>query len=217
MTARHDYFCSVYGPVASWRFGSSLGIDPIGLVSTCSFNCAYCQLGEIEQKTEQRKTFITSEQISRDLRDFAPWDVDIVTLSGSGEPTLALNLGEILATVKEMTRRPVAVLTNSTLLGDARVRQDLSKADIVAAKIDAVSEAQWRRVNRPVPGLDWQILWSGLRQFRQEWSGKLAIQTMVLASWSPQDQDQYIDLMQQLQPMKFNLTPRPVPGQDKDN
>ncbi len=89
--------------------------------------------------------------------------MDIVTLSGSGEPTLALNLGEILATVKEMTRRPVAVLTNSTLLGDARVRQDLSKADIVAAKIDAVSEAQWRRVNRPVPGLDWQILWSGLR------------------------------------------------------
>ncbi len=46
MTARQDYFCSVYGPVASWRFGSSLGIDPIGLVSTCSFNCAYCQLGE---------------------------------------------------------------------------------------------------------------------------------------------------------------------------
>ena len=92
MTARQDYFCSVYGPVASWRFGSSLGIDPIGLVSTCSFNCAYCQLGEIEQKTEQRRIFITSEQISRDLSAFAPWDVDIVTLSGSGEPTLALNL-----------------------------------------------------------------------------------------------------------------------------
>ena len=205
MTARQDYFCSVYGPVASWRFGSSLGIDPIGLVSTCSFNCAYCQLGEIEQKTEQRRIFITSEQISRDLSAFAPWDVDIVTLSGSGEPTLALNLGEILATVKEMTRRPVAVLTNSTLLGDARVRQDLSKADIVAAKIDAVSEAQWRRVNRPVPGLDWQELWWGLRQFRQEWSGKLAIQTMVLASWSPQEQDQYIDLMQQLQPDEIQL------------
>jgi wyosine [tRNA(Phe)-imidazoG37] synthetase (radical SAM superfamily) len=60
----------------------------------------------LSKKTEQRKTFITSEQISRDLRDFAPWDVDIVTLSGSGEPTLALNLGEILATVKELTSSP---------------------------------------------------------------------------------------------------------------
>jgi wyosine [tRNA(Phe)-imidazoG37] synthetase (radical SAM superfamily) len=57
MTARHDYFCSVYAPVASWRFGSSLGIDPIGLVSTCSFNCAYCQLGEIEQKNRATKNF----------------------------------------------------------------------------------------------------------------------------------------------------------------
>jgi wyosine [tRNA(Phe)-imidazoG37] synthetase (radical SAM superfamily) len=215
MAPQYSYFCSVYGPVISWRFGTSLGIDPIGSVSTCSFNCAYCQLGEIEQKTCQRQIFVTSEQIRRDLSAFAPWDVDIVTLSGSGEPTLALNLGEILTAVKEMTGRPVAVLTNSTLLGDGEVRQALSKADIVAAKIDAVSEAQWRRVNRPVPGLDWQGLWSGLRQFRQEWSGKLAIQTMLLASWSPLDQAKYIDLMEQLQPdeIQLNTPTRPRPKQ----
>ncbi|MEK6624776.1 MAG: radical SAM protein, partial [Bdellovibrionota bacterium] len=34
---------TVYGPVKSWRFGQSLGIDPIFHVSTCSFNCIYCQ------------------------------------------------------------------------------------------------------------------------------------------------------------------------------
>ncbi|MHC1586646.1 MAG: radical SAM protein, partial [Candidatus Hecatellaceae archaeon] len=37
---------AVYGPVASWRLGLSLGIDPILPPKTCSFNCVYCQLGE---------------------------------------------------------------------------------------------------------------------------------------------------------------------------
>jgi wyosine [tRNA(Phe)-imidazoG37] synthetase (radical SAM superfamily) len=215
MTPQYPSLSSVYGPVTSWRFGSSLGIDPIGSISTCSFNCAYCQLGEIEQKTDQRRVFVPSEQISHDLSDFSPWQVDIVTLSGSGEPTLALNLGEILATVKEMTGLPVAVLTNSTLLNDGEVRQALKKADIIAAKLDAVSESQLGRINRPVTGVDWGKIWSGLRQFRQEWSGKLAIQTMLLASWSPQDQDHYIHLMQQLQPdeIQLNTPTRPRPKQ----
>ncbi|MGK7944070.1 MAG: radical SAM protein, partial [Microcystaceae cyanobacterium] len=41
-----ENFLTVYGPVTSWRYGRSLGIDPIGSLSTCSFNCVYCQLGE---------------------------------------------------------------------------------------------------------------------------------------------------------------------------
>lgn len=90
-------FTSVYGPVSSWRYGRSLGVDPIGQVSICSFNCVYCQLGEIEKKTSDRAIYIPTEQIIQDLKTFAPWDVDVITLSGSGEPTLALNLEGNLA------------------------------------------------------------------------------------------------------------------------
>jgi len=56
-------FTAVYGPVSSWRYGRSLGIDPIGCVSTCSFNCVYCQLGEIEHKTSTRAIYVPTEQI----------------------------------------------------------------------------------------------------------------------------------------------------------
>jgi wyosine [tRNA(Phe)-imidazoG37] synthetase (radical SAM superfamily) len=66
-------FCSVYGPVESWRYGRSLGIDPIGPISACSFNCVYCQLGEIEQPTDERQLFIPTAQILADLQAFAPW------------------------------------------------------------------------------------------------------------------------------------------------
>ena len=205
MSAKNYAFTSVYGPVPSWRFGRSLGIDPIGSSSTCSFNCVYCQLGEIQNHTALRQVFIPTKQIVEDLQAFAPWDVDVVTLSGSGEPTLALNLREILTAVKETTGRTTVVLTNSTMLVNPEVRSALSLADIVAAKLDGVSSEQLQRVNRPVAGIDLATILAGLKQFRREYQGHLAIQTMLLSPWSEENRGEYIRLMQQLSPNEIQL------------
>lgn len=210
-------FSSVYGPVKSWRYGRSLGIDPIGPVSTCSFDCVYCQLGEIEHKSCDRQVFIPTAQILEDLSAFQPWEVDVITLSGSGEPTLALNLGDILAFTKALTRKPVGVLTNGTLLNDAAVREELAIADQVAVKMDAVTDDLLQRVNRPVAGIDLMTQWHGLTTFRQNYSGQLAIQTMLLSPWSEADQQLYIARMRDLVPDEIQLNtptrPRPLTHQ----
>ena len=206
-------FASVYGPVKSWRYGRSLGIDPIGSVSVCSFNCVYCQLGEIEKITSDRSVFIPTEQIRQDLEAFAPWDVDVITLSGSGEPTLAANLGEILASVKEMTHRDTLVLTNGTLLSNPAVQQDLALADRVSVKIDAVSADQLRRVNRAASGIELPAIWAGIEQFALEYGGTLGIQTMILAKWDAEAKAKFIAWMQSLMPdeIQLNTPKRPKP------
>lgn len=206
-------FSSVYGPVKSWRFGQSLGVDPIGPVSICSFNCVYCQLGEIEYQRCDRQIFVSTQQIRHDLQAFAPWDVDIITLSGSGEPTLALNLGSILAMLKAVTGKPVGVLTNGSLLVDPVVRAELAIADRIAVKVDAIAADQLRRINRPMADLDQTQFWSGLQQFRQSYPGQLAIQTMLLSAWNDQDQATYISRMHELCPdeIQLNTPTRPKP------
>lgn len=206
-------FASVYGPVKSWRFGRSLGIDPIGSVSTCSFNCVYCQLGEIEQQHATRELFVPTERIRQDLLGFQPWDIDVITLSGSGEPTLAQNLGEIITMAQILTGKSVGVLTNGSLLGDSSVRAELAIADFVAVKIDAVCDQQFQGINRPVQSLTLDKIWSGLKQFRQRYRGQLAIQTMLLSPWRDQDQINYITHLQELCPQEIQLnTPtRPKP------
>src|SRR5438445_7291041 len=83
---------SIYGPVESWRVGKSLGVDLLLQTSICSFNCIYCQLGDIQQKTIERQIYVSTEQVARDLRQSHWEEADIITLSGNGEPTLALNL-----------------------------------------------------------------------------------------------------------------------------
>ena len=206
-------FISVYGPVKSWRYGQSLGIDPIGPISTCSFNCVYCQLGEIEHISRDRALFISTQQIVEDLQKFAPWDVDIITLSGSGEPTLALNLGGILAEIKHLTGKPTLVLTNATLLNDPQVRSELALADKVSLKLDGVSQDQLRRINRPVPTINLTTIWAGIEQFKREYPGELGIQTMILSPWKESDCAAYIQLIKVINPAEIQLnTPtRPKP------
>ena len=85
---------TVYGPVLSWRFGQSLGIDPLFHTSTCSFNCIYCQLGQIQKITGRIKVYVDTAKVLADYREVANGrQIDIIMYSGSGEPTLAENLG----------------------------------------------------------------------------------------------------------------------------
>ncbi len=205
-------FNAIYGPVQSWRFGRSLGIDPIGLPPTCSFSCAYCQLGDIQQKSCQRQTFVSTQKIREELDNLAAFEpIDVATLSGSGEPTLALNLREILACIQDHVTCPVVVLTNGSLLQDWAVRSALEWANQVVVKLDAVSEQQLQRINRPVAGMDWASNLAGIQTFAEEYPGYLAIQTMVLKPWSLEDRARYIEILATLMPneVQLNMPSRP--------
>lgn len=145
---------------------------------TCSFDCAYCQLGPTRCHTAERREFVTIARLRKELEQLPPVGLDYVTFSGTAEPTLAANLGQAIIAVKEHLAVPVAVLTNSSLMSDAEVRADLGQADKVLAKLDAPTEELLRRVNHPVPGITLPAILDGLRFFREEYAGDLALQMM---------------------------------------
>jgi len=175
-----EQLSSVYGPVKSWRYGSSLGIDLLLQTSICSFNCIYCQLGNIQVRTLEQKIYVPTERVIQDLSRVDMKNVDIVAFSGSGEPTLALNLGEVIAHVKEVYRKPVMVLTNSTLLHDPATRARLREADIVDCKLDTASDTLLKRYNRPAPGITVSRIVEGIKALRSEYPGKIHIQCMFM-------------------------------------
>ena len=159
----------VYGPVSSWRLGRSLGIDMVSRAEkTCSFDCAYCQLGRTQHHSGERREFVPVWQLIAELEAVPELDLDYVTFSGTAEPTLAANLGEAIIAVKERFSRPVAVLTNSSLIPDPQVRRDLAHADQVVAKLDAPTEELLQRINCPVLGITLGRIVAALRSFRDE-------------------------------------------------
>lgn len=199
---------SVYGPVHSWRVGASLGVDLLLQTSTCSFNCIYCQLGDIQLKTAERKIYVPTAQLEHDLRRSRWEEADIITFSGSGEPTLALNLAEAIHLVKEYTHKPVMILTNATLLHDPSVIQDLQEADIVSCKLDAATEAGLKQMNRPVPGVTLANIVSGIQHLKAHYSGKVALQCMFMPT-NLREVEQMAALINDIQPDEVQLnTPK---------
>ena len=74
--------------------------------------------------------------------------IDYLTFVPDGEPALDLYLGDMLAALKPLGI-PLAVITNSSLLGDEAVRKALGLADWVSLKMDAAAAAVWRQIDRP--------------------------------------------------------------------
>lgn len=173
---------TVYGPVSSWRLKRSFGIDLIcKKKKVCSFNCIYCQLGRAGQITLKRKIYVKTKRVLKDLDEILPKiNADIITFSGTGEPTLAKNLREIIDFLKRKTNLPLAILTNSTLLLDEEVKDVLNKLDIVVAKLDAFDEKSLKEINKPAKGVSFKKYLEGIKNFRKSFPGKFALQIMFL-------------------------------------
>ena len=171
----------VYGPVASRRLGFSLGVDVIPF-KTCTLDCVYCQLGSTGRTTVRRGRWFPPREILAQIKEAIDSGrrIDVITFSGSGEPTLCRDLGPLIRAIKRMTKIPVAVLTNATLLTRPEVRRDLRAADIVVPSLDAVPSRVFRRVNRPNAGLDSARIIEGLARFRKEFRGQLRLEIMLV-------------------------------------
>jgi wyosine [tRNA(Phe)-imidazoG37] synthetase (radical SAM superfamily) len=150
---------------------------------TCSYDCIYCEVGPTTRQTCTRFPY-QIEAITRELADHLQEvtpEPDIITLAGSGEPTLNLGLGRIIAAVKAMTRIPVAVLTNGSLLYLPEVRRELAAVDMVLPSLDAARAETYQAINRPLPELTLDLLLAGLTAFRREYRGQIWLEVMLLA------------------------------------
>ena len=171
----------IYGPVPSWRLGSSLGVDPLsGKEKICTFDCVYCQLGQTKIFIDERKELVPVAEIIKELDLLPPVQIDYITFSGRGEPTLAKNLGRMIKAVKKIRNEKIAVLTNSSLLNRKDVQEDLLPADFVVAKLDASSKEVFEIVDSPLKTIKFNAVLEGIKGFKNIYKGKLALQIMFI-------------------------------------
>lgn len=178
MKRRHRY---IFGPVPSRRLGLSLGVDIIPY-KTCTLDCIYCQLGRTTRKTVFRRMYAPPEEVITELRSVLRAGVkpDWITFSGSGEPTLHTKLGKMIRAVKRVSRIPVAVLTNGTLLWKPEIRKALAAADLVIPDLDAGSAGVFRRVNRPHPSLSFRRIAAGIEEFTRRFPGRVWLEVVLV-------------------------------------
>lgn len=179
-----DSHLIAFGPIPSRRLGHSLGINHIQ-PKYCSYSCRYCQVGRTRNYSSERRAFFSPEKVAEVvsrrvavLRSRSE-PIDYLSFVPDGEPTLDVNLGRIMELLRPLGI-PLAVLTNSTLLWQPCVREDLALADLVCVKVDTLNEDIWRRLNQPDPALDLATVLEGIQVFAHGYSGRLFTDTMLV-------------------------------------
>ncbi|MDA0525397.1 radical SAM protein [Methanococcoides alaskense] len=180
----------IYGPILSRRLGRSLGIDIIKkseFRKNCNFDCVYCQLGHVDWKISTPSDvtdLVTTEEVIDSLANYHKKvdDLDYITFSGTCEPTLNLELGNMIEQIRNISDVPICVITNSSLVNREDVRNSLSKADLVVATLVSGNEETFQSINRPAEGIELQDIIKGLRELQKMKGSRVAIEVMLLDS-----------------------------------
>lgn len=141
----------VFGPVPSRRLGISLGVDLV-LSKSCNLNCIFCECGATKKIQLERQRFKDMNEILNEiqsvLKDIKP---DYITFSGSGEPTLSLDLGNISKAIKEdlKYKGKICLITNSLLLVNQEVIKELEYIDLIVPTLNTLKQDIFEKIVRP--------------------------------------------------------------------
>ena len=141
----------VFGPVPSRRLGISLGVDLV-VSKSCNLNCIFCECGATKKIQLERQRFKDMNEILNEvqsiLKDIKP---DYITFSGSGEPTLSLDLGNISKAIKEdlKYKGKICLITNSLLLANEQVTKELKYIDLIVPTLNTLKQDIFEKIVRP--------------------------------------------------------------------
>mgnify|MGYP003833915841 CR=1 FL=1 len=171
----------IYGPISSRRFGSSLGISIVEN-KICNFDCVYCELGKSPRVDFEYGDYVTPDKVIDALNRYIQnltVKIDVLTVTGYGEPTLNKSIAEIARRIKESyPHYPTLLLTNSTHLDKKEVISSFKYFDRIVPSLDAASEKVYQKINRPIKGISARKIIDNLILLRANFSGSLELEIL---------------------------------------
>lgn len=186
---------TLHGPFHSKKLGWSIGVDLLPTRKTCTFNCAYCELGPTTGsgyysegdmvELARSEMEVLEQSLASALTQFPL--VECIAVGYNGEPTLVKNLRLHLRMIKRIRNKTrstarVSIFTNSSTISRDDVKLALSEADHVLAKLDAGNENTFATVDRPhhsVPRVE--AIVKELSKYKRRFKGcELTLLTMLV-------------------------------------
>ena len=181
------YPSPIFGPVHSRRLGLSLGVNLLPADGkVCTFDCVYCECGfnadhrpQLPLPTREE----VAEALEAKLRQMQADGrlPDVITFAGNGEPTCHPHFPEIVDDTIRLRdsycpQAKVSVLSNATLIHRQQVHDALMRVDNNIQKLDTISPAYIRLVDRPQGSYDVLQVIEHLKAFQ----GHVIIQSMFM-------------------------------------
>ncbi|PAF42597.1 radical SAM protein [Helicobacter sp. 11S03491-1] len=182
----------VFGPIISRRFGISLGIDLSPGGKQCNFDCLYCELiGKKAQMQMQEVLDLDKliESVRYGLLKYP--NIDVLTITANGEPTLYPYLYEFMIAIKPFIPKGVCtlILSNGSLFGKENIQKALLLFDIVKFSLDSANEDSFKRIDRPYKNILLSELLEGIRSFSSIYKGELVAEVLLVGGINDRSQD----------------------------
>lgn len=199
----------IFGPIHSRRFGKSLGVDLSPGKKQCNFDCLYCELAPaktMDSYDEVVSVEEVSSAIQTALKEYK--DIDFITLTANGEPTLYPHLSELIDeinTFKGSTK--TLILSNAANIDDENVQNALMKLDEVKLSLDCASQKCLQKLDRSHKGIEVENIKQGMLAFKKKYNGPLVIEILIVKTLNDTQEEiaQLNDFLLKLQPTRIDI------------
>ncbi len=176
----------IFGPVASRRFGMSLGVDLSPDKKRCNFDCIYCEL-EPAKPINNYDNPPEVDDILAEIDDAVEkFEFDVLTITSNGEPTLYPYLDELIS---RLQNHKLLILSNSSTIDQKSVQNTLTKFDIVKLSLDAISPNIFKKIDRPYKDIKIENIINGIIEFRKIFKNELVIEILVVKGINDKEEE----------------------------
>ncbi len=199
----------IFGPIHSRRFGKSLGVDLSPGKKQCNFDCLYCEL-EPAKTMDSYDDVVSVEEVVSALKTALKEhdDIDFITLTANGEPTLYPHLSELIDeinTFKGATK--TLILTNAATIDDVKVQDALLKLDEVKLSLDCATQKCLQKLDRSHKGIGVEKIKAGMLEFKSKYSGPLIIEILIVKTLNDSNEEiaKLNEYLLKLQPTRIDI------------
>lgn len=170
----------VFGPVASRRFGVSLGVDLSPDQKRCNFDCLYCELQGAKTVSVHNNPAPPETIAAEVAAALKQHTVDVITLTANGEPTLYPYLDRLITLLEPLKgAAKLMILSNGATLVSPDVAVSLARLDQVKLSLDCATERCFKKLDRPHTG-GLKAIIEAMIAFRNRYAGTLILEVLTV-------------------------------------
>jgi len=172
----------IFGPIFSRRFGLSLGVDLSSNIKQCNFDCLYCEL-KPSKVINAQSDISDLDSIKQELLDALKLhdNLDVITLTANGEPTLYPYIDEIIDFINLHKKNAKSlILSNSSTINQSKIQTSLLKLDIVKLSLDAVSPKIFKKIDRADKSISIEYIIKSIKEFKSIYRGELVLEVLFV-------------------------------------
>jgi wyosine [tRNA(Phe)-imidazoG37] synthetase (radical SAM superfamily) len=199
----------IFGPIHSRRFGKSLGIDLSPSKKQCNFDCLYCEL-DAAKTMDHYEDVVSVEEVVKALKEALSehLDIDFLTLTANGEPTLYPYLSELIDEIDKIKgETKTLILSNAATIDDLKVQEALLKLDEVKLSLDCATQKCLKKLDRAHSGIDVEKIKAGMLEFKSKYDGPLIIEILIVKTLNdkPEEIEKLNEFLLKLQPTRIDM------------